>query len=96
LQNARKKNIIIRLLHNFNNNFVLLQYYNNYSSIIILLLFESILVDILKTIYNILSKQQKQSKKDKILICLSINLDSNNTLNLVTRKNLYFRNIIVR
>jgi len=75
---------------------VLLQYYNNYSSIIILLLFESILVDILKTIYNILSKQQKQSKKDKILICLSINLDSNNTLNLVTRKNLYFRNIIVR
>jgi len=75
---------------------VLLQYYNNYNSTTILLLFKFVFVDIFKTIYNILSKQRKQSKRDKILICLSINLDSNNTLNLVTRKNLYFRDIVVR
>ncbi len=75
---------------------MLLQYYNNYNSTTILLLFKFVFVDIFKTIYNILSKQRKQSKRDKILICLSINLDSNNTLNLVTRKNLYFRDIVVR
>jgi len=68
----KERDIVIKFLHNLNNNFVLLRYYNNYNSTTILLLFEFALVDVLETIYNVLFKQQKQFKRDKVLIYLLI------------------------
>lgn len=67
-----------------------LRYYDNYNSTTILLLFKFVFIDVFKTMYNILSKRQKQFKRDKILICLLINLDNDNAFNLIAKKDLHF------
>ncbi len=73
-----------------------LRHYNDYSSTAILLLFESAPVDVLETVYNALPKRRKQSERDKVLICSSIDLDGDSALDLAARRDSRFRDIAVR